>query len=41
MVMLAIHLTQPSFYGNVIHDPLIRYGFAGLFVMDVPSATWS
>tara|TARA_R110000764_G_scaffold147394_4_gene235304 strand:+ start:9512 stop:10495 length:984 start_codon:yes stop_codon:yes gene_type:complete len=32
MVMLAIHLTQPSFYGNVIHDPLIRYGFAGLFV---------
>jgi tight adherence protein B len=32
MVMLAIHLTQPSFYGNVIHDPLIRYGFAGLLV---------
>lgn len=32
MVMLAIHLTQPNFYGNVIHDPLIQYGFAGLFV---------
>jgi len=31
LVMLAIHLTRPEFYGNVIHDPLIRYGFAGLF----------
>jgi tight adherence protein B len=31
LVMLAIHLTRPEFYGNVIHDPLIQYGFAGLF----------
>ena len=31
LVMLAIHLTRPEFYGSVIDDPLIRYGFAGLF----------
>ena len=31
LVMLAIHLTRPEFYGNVMHDPLIKYGFAGLF----------
>lgn len=32
MVMTVIHLMQPSFYGGVIHEPLIQYGFAGLFV---------
>lgn len=32
MVMTVIHFMQPRFYGDVIHDPLIQYGFAGLFV---------
>lgn len=32
MVMGAIHLMSPNFYGEVIDDPLIRYGFAGLLV---------
>ncbi len=32
MVMAAIHMLRPEFYGNVIGDPLIQYGFAGLFV---------
>jgi tight adherence protein B len=32
LVMLAIHLLRPDFYGGVMHDPLIKYGFAGLFV---------
>lgn len=32
MVMAAIHLLRPEFYGNVLHEPLIQYGFAGLFV---------
>ena len=31
MVMLAIHLLRPEFYGDVIDTPLIRYSFAGLF----------
>lgn len=32
MVMGAIHMLRPEFYGNVISDPLIQYGFAGLLV---------
>ncbi|MEX1251177.1 MAG: type II secretion system F family protein [Hyphomonas sp.] len=32
MVMAAIHMLRPEFYGNVINDPLIQYGFAGLLV---------
>lgn len=32
LVMGAIHMLRPEFYGNVINDPLIRYGFAGLLV---------
>lgn len=32
LVMAAIHMLRPEFYGNVIHEPLIQYGFAGLFV---------
>jgi tight adherence protein B len=32
LVMGAIHMLRPEFYGNVIDDPLIRYGFAGLLV---------
>ncbi len=32
MVMGAIHLLRPEFYGSVINEPLIRYSFAGLFV---------
>jgi tight adherence protein B len=28
----AIHLISPEFYGRVIDDPLVQYGFAGLFV---------
>jgi tight adherence protein B len=32
MVMAAIHMMRPEFYGNVINDPLIKYGFAGLLV---------
>ena len=32
IVMTAVHLLQPEFYGRVIHEPLIKYGFAGLFV---------
>lgn len=31
IVMLAIHLLQPTFYGDVIDKPLIQYSFAGLF----------
>jgi len=31
LVMLAIHLLRPEFYGDVIDTPLIRYSFAGLF----------
>lgn len=31
IVMGGIHLMQPDFYGRVMHEPLIRYGFAGLF----------
>ena len=31
IVMLAIHLLRPEFYGDVIDKPLIRYSFAGLF----------
>ncbi len=31
LVMAAIHVLRPEFYGNVIHEPLIQYGFAGLF----------
>jgi tight adherence protein B len=32
LVMGAIHMLRPEFYGNVIDDPLIQYGFAGLLV---------
>ena len=32
IVMAAIHVLRPEFYGDVIHLPLIRYSFAGLFV---------
>lgn len=32
LVMAAIHMLRPEFYGNVINEPLIRYGFAGLLV---------
>ncbi|KCZ93960.1 type II secretion system F family protein [Hyphomonas johnsonii] len=31
MVMAAIYSIQPSFYLDVIDDPMIQYGFAGLF----------
>lgn len=32
IVMAAIHMLRPEFYGNVIHEPLIKYSFAGLLV---------
>jgi tight adherence protein B len=32
LVMGAIHLLRPEFYGRVMHEPLIQYGFSGLFV---------
>ena len=32
IVMTGIHFMQPQFYGAVIHDPLIQYGFGGLFI---------
>ncbi len=32
LVMTAVHLMSPEFYGNVMHEPLIQYGFGGLFV---------
>lgn len=32
IVMAGIHMMRPEFYGAVMHEPLIRYGFAGLFV---------
>ncbi len=32
LVMTVIHLMRPEFYGRVIHEPVIQYGFAGLFV---------
>jgi tight adherence protein B len=32
LVMCAIHMMRPEFYGSVMHDPLIQYGFAGLLV---------
>ncbi len=32
MVMAAIHTLRPEFYGDVMHEPLIRYGFSGLLV---------
>ncbi len=32
MVGAAIHLLRPDFYGSVINDPIIKYGFSGLFV---------
>ena len=31
IVMLAIHLLRPEFYGDVIDKPLIQYSFGGLF----------
>lgn len=31
IVMLAIHLLRPEFYGDVIDKPLIQYSFSGLF----------
>lgn len=31
MVMVAIHLLQPDFYGSVIDSPLIKWGFGILF----------
>ena len=30
--MAAIHMLRPQFYGSVMHEPLIQYGFAGLFI---------
>lgn len=32
LVMGAIHMMRPEFYGRVMHEPLIQYGFAGLFI---------
>lgn len=32
LVMAAIHMLRPEFYGRVMHEPLIQYGFTGLFV---------
>ena len=32
LVMAAIHVLRPEFYGDVIGTPLIRYSFSGLFV---------
>lgn len=32
IVMTAIHLLRPEFYGSVIHEPLIQYSFGGLLV---------
>jgi tight adherence protein B len=32
MVMGAIHILRPEFYGGVMHEPLVRYGFAGFLV---------
>ena len=32
MVMGAIHVMRPEFYGDVIDDPLVRYVFPVLFV---------
>lgn len=32
IVMAAIHMLRPEFYGRVMHEPMIQYGFAGLFV---------
>ena len=32
IVMLAIHLLRPEFYGDVIDMPLIQYSFTGLFI---------
>lgn len=32
IVMLAIHLLRPEFYGDVIGKPLIQYSFTGLFI---------
>ena len=32
LVMGAIHLMRPEFYGNVIHEPMIQYSFGGLLV---------
>jgi tight adherence protein B len=32
LVMAAIHMMRPEFYGNVMDEPLIRYGFGGLLV---------
>lgn len=32
IVMAAIHMLRPEFYGSVIHEPLIQYSFAGLLV---------
>lgn len=31
MVMGAIHVMRPEFYGDVIDDPIVKYAFAGLF----------
>jgi tight adherence protein B len=30
LVMLAIHVLKPEFYGSVWHEPIIKYGFLGL-----------
>lgn len=32
IVMAAIHMLRPEFYGSVIHEPMIQYSFAGLLV---------
>ncbi len=32
VVLLAMHMLTPNFYGDVIHEPLIQYGLGGAFV---------
>ena len=32
IVVLAIHLLRPEFYGSVLHEPLIRMGFGAMLV---------
>jgi len=32
VMLVAMHLMTPDFYGAVIHEPLIRYGIGGAFV---------
>ncbi|MEL6861918.1 MAG: type II secretion system F family protein [Pseudomonadota bacterium] len=32
VVLLAMHMLTPSFYGDVLHEPLIQYGLGGALV---------